>query len=80
MGERILAAILLALAVASHAALADDNMGSGDKARRDQNATANAVDKHCDDAVSLFYLGNPAASGGFYNNPWADCKAPANSR
>ena len=37
-------------------------------------------DHHCDDAVSLFYLGNPAASSGFYNNPWADCKPQAGSR
>jgi hypothetical protein len=81
MSNRLLVAVLLGLVVASQAGFAaDDNAGSADTAAQDRSAATDSGDHHCDDAVSLFYLGNPAASGGFYNNPWADCKAPPSSR
>lgn len=80
MNKRLLCAVLLGLAVASPPGFAAND--SADSARTppgDQSAATDSVDHHCDDAVSLFYRGNPAASGGFYNNPWADCKAPPSS-
>jgi hypothetical protein len=42
----------------------------------------NTADAPCaaGEPVSIWYLNNPQASGGLYSNPWADCKAPADSR
>lgn len=80
MSKRLLGAVLLGVIVASQPGFAaDNNVGSARAAQQDQNAAMASGDHHCEDAVSLFYLGNPAASGGFYNNPWADCRAPARS-
>ena len=77
MNKRILTVILLCLALGSHTAFAaNDGADSSDKAQRDQNAAARAADEQCASAVSLFYLGNPGAASGEYNNPWVNCKAP----
>ncbi|HKC42782.1 MAG TPA: hypothetical protein VKC64_03075 [Burkholderiales bacterium] len=81
MSTRTLIAVLLGLAVVSGPTFAaEDKAGSADSAQRDRNAATDPSDHHCDSAVSLFYLGNPAATGGFHNNPWADCKPPGESR
>jgi len=81
MITRTLIAVLLGLAVVSGPAFAaEDKSGSADSAQQDRNTATDPSDHHCDSAVSLFYRGNPAASGGLYNNPWADCQAPASSR
>ena len=41
---------------------------------------AKAGDSHCaaGEPVSIWYLNNPQASGGLYNNPWADCRPGTN--
>ena len=82
MSKRLVSAVLLGFALALQPGFAaTDNADSvRGTAQRDQNAATDSGDHHCDDAVSLFYLGNPAAAGGFYNNPWADCKTPPSSR
>jgi len=80
VSTRTLIAVLLGLAVVSGPAFsAEDKSGSADSAQQDRNSPTDPSDHHCDSAVSLFYLGNPAAEGGFYNNPWSDCKPPASS-
>jgi len=79
--KRLLSAVLLGLVVASQPGYAaDKDPPSARTAQQDQNAANESGDHHCDDAVSLFYLGNPASSGGFYNNPWGDCKVPTSAR
>ena len=42
---------------------------------------ARATQRECpSEPVTILYLNNPEASGGLYNNPWADCKLPASPR
>ena len=42
---------------------------------------ARATQRECpSEPVTIWYLNNPEASGGLYNNPWADCKLPASPR
>lgn len=82
MRKQVLTIILLCLALGSHTAFAADDDANTDKAQRDRDAAAKAMDAHCASAVSLFYLGNPGAAGGGYgyNNPWINCKTPGSSR
>ena len=78
-----LAAVLLAcLAAGSPLAFAQD-MERPSTIQESSQPTAESRTKARDgqcaagEPVSIWYLNNPQASGGLYNNPWADCNAPA---
>ena len=82
-GMRVLAA-LFGLAVGGPLALAQ-NAGLPLSAMKPEvTATspgAGATQRECpSEPVSIWYLNNPQAVGGLYNNPWADCKPPATPR
>jgi len=82
-GMRVLAA-LVGLAICGPLALAQDASAPSSARKPEVAATspdAHATQRECpSEPVSIFYLNNPQASGGLYNNPWADCKLPASPR
>jgi hypothetical protein len=82
-GMRVVAA-LVGLAIAGPLALAQDAAAPSSAKTPEVAATspgARATQRECpSEPVTIWYLNNPEASGGLYNNPWADCKLPASPR
>ena len=85
MTKHLAAVLLTCLAAGSPLAFAQDMKGQPsvqDSSQPTVQSRTNTVDAPCaaGEPVSIWYLNNPQASGGLYSNPWADCKAPADSR
>ena len=84
-GTRLLAT-LIGLAIAGPLALAQgvDPHAPAPGMKPEVTASsphAGPTQRECpSEPVSIWYLNNPAAAGGLYNNPWADCKLPASVR
>jgi hypothetical protein len=82
-GMRVLAA-LIGLAIGGPLALAQDASPPSSAMKPELAATspdAGVTRRECpSEPVSIWYLNNPQAAGGLYNNPWADCKPPATPR
>ena len=77
MSKHLAAVVLVCAAIGGSLAIAQD---AKDPAQGPLQATeelrAATGDSQCaaGEPVSIWYLNNPQASGGLYNNPWADCR------
>ena len=84
-GMRVLA-VLVGLAIGGPVALAQDT-GAPSSAKTPEVAATSPAARaaltlgECpSEPVTIWYLNNPGASGGLYNNPWANCKLPGSPR
>jgi hypothetical protein len=80
---RVVAA-LVGLAIGGPLALAQD-AGAPTSGMKPEVAVTSprsrATQPQCpSEPVSIWYLNNPEATGGLYNNPWADCRLPTSPR
>jgi hypothetical protein len=74
-------ATLVGLAIGGPLALAQDAGPSSSVMKSKVAATSQVSRPECpSEPVTIWYLNNPQAAGGMYNDPWADCKLPATPR
>jgi hypothetical protein len=71
-GMRVLAA-LAAFTVSCNPALAEPGASASEQLAAKRHECPS-------EPVTIWYADNPQASGGLYNNPWADCRLSAKPR